>query len=126
MELTKDRSGTQMLGDLTETPAQRVAELKRRKKPYVEESFRPDEREHASSQGWQFVRENKSSDRWRKPRSVDEQLENEFWRLLYDFGYPRLNIGRTFQITVVHDEHVTKQIDVFAIDDETIIVAECK
>jgi len=60
--------------------------------------------------------------------SSTNQLENEFWHLLYEFGYPTLNIGRSFQVVVAdkQDGTVTKQIDVFGYDDETVIIGECK
>jgi DNA sulfur modification protein DndB len=123
-----DKTKAAPLGNLAETPAKRLAEFKRRKKLYVEQNFRQDEREHAISSGWELIRENKSNDRYRKLRTIDEQLENEFWRLLYEFGYPVLNEGRNFQLNVVDrsDRTVAKQIDVFAYDSQTIILAECK
>jgi len=116
------------IGEVADTPAKRVAEYKKRRKPYLERTFRPDENEYAQAQGWELVRENKASFRYRKLREFDEQLENEFWRLLYEFGYPTLNIGRSFQIVVAdkQDGTVTKQIDVFGHDDETVIIGECK
>jgi DNA sulfur modification protein DndB len=119
---------TMPIGELADTPAKRVLEYKRRRKPYLERTFRPDEAEYAQSQGWELVRENKTSVRYRKLRNIDEQLENEFWRLLYEFGYHTLNIGRNFQIVIAdkQDGTVTKQVDVFSYDEETIIVAECK
>ncbi|WP_225768704.1 DGQHR domain-containing protein [Inquilinus sp. Marseille-Q2685] len=116
-----------MIGELTDTSAKRIAEYKRRRKPYIEQTFQLDEQEDALSQGWELVRENKASLRYRKIRDADEQLENEFWRLLYDFGYPKLSVGRNFNVLVSKkpDIELTKNIDVFAYDNETIIVAEC-
>jgi len=66
--------------------------------------------------------------RYQKLKLHDVQLENEFWCLLYSFGYPNLNIGRNFQIEITTSGRttVTKQIDVFAYDDETVVVSECK
>jgi len=75
------------IGELADTPAKRVAEHKKRRKPYLERTFRPDESDYAQPQGWELVRENKASFRYRKLREIDEQLENEFWRLLHEFGY---------------------------------------
>ena len=54
-------------------------------------------------------------------------LENRFWSVLYRFGYAELNTGRRFKIVVGKGGEATeKQIDVFAKDDETVVVAECK
>jgi DNA sulfur modification protein DndB len=117
-----------MLGELATTNAARVTEYKARKTRYDQRTFRKDEAEYAIAEGWEFVRENQNSDRYQKLKPHDEQLENEFWCLLYNFGYPNLNIGRNFQIEVTSNKRVTvsKQIDVFAYDHETIVVAECK
>ena len=117
-----------MLGELATTNAARVTEYRSRKTRYDQRTFRRDESEYAISEGWEFVRENQNSDRYQKLKLHDEQLENEFWCLLYNFGYPNLNIGRNFQIEVTSNKRVTvsKQVDVFGYDHETIIVAECK
>jgi DNA sulfur modification protein DndB len=117
-----------MLGELTTSSADAIVEYRRRKRAHIEQTFRQDEREYALSQGWTLVRENAQSLRFQKLRGIDEQLENEFWRLLYELGYPTLSVGRNFQITIASKDEgdVTKQIDVFAYDHETIIVAECK
>ncbi len=48
--------------------------------------------------------------------------------LLFKLGYPELSDGRNFTIRIERKgaEPLQKQIDVFAKDDETVIVAECK
>ena len=117
-----------MLGELATTDAARISEYKLRKTRYDQKTFRRDESEFATSEGWELVRENQASDRYQKLKSHGEQLENEFWCLLYKFGYPNLNIGRNFYIEITSNNRVTvsKQIDVFGYDDETIVVAECK
>ncbi len=117
-----------MLGELATTAQARAAEYRVRKSRYNQKSFRKDEAEHAISEGWELVRENQNTDRYQKIKPHDEQLENEFWCLAYSFGYPNLNVGRNFQIEVTKDARTTvsKQIDVFAFDSETIVIAECK
>jgi DNA sulfur modification protein DndB len=117
-----------MLGELATTNAARVTEYKARKTRYDQRTFRRDEAEFASSEGWELVRENQNSDRYQRLKPHYEQLENEFWCLLYNFGYASLNVGRKFQIEVTSNKRVTvsKQVDVFGYDQETIIVAECK
>src|SRR5947209_9759113 len=43
-------------------------------------------------------------------------------------GYPELSDGRSFNVRIERKgaEPLRKQVDVFAKDDETVIVAECK
>jgi DNA sulfur modification protein DndB len=117
-----------MLGKLTDSAQARVAEFKARKTRFDQRTFRKDEADYAKSEGWELVRENVATLRFQKLRSPDLQLENEAWILLYQFGYPALNVGRDFTIEVASDRSTTvaKQIDVFAYDDETVIVCECK
>jgi len=117
-----------MLGEIASTESARISEYRIRKGRYEQKTFRKDEAEFAASEGWELVRENQSSLRYQRLRSHDAQLENEFWCLLYSFGYPNLNVGRKFQIelTASGKTTVSKQIDVMGFDDETIIIAECK
>ncbi|MGG5817671.1 DGQHR domain-containing protein [Falsiroseomonas sp. HW251] len=78
--------------------------------------------------GWELVRENQNTDRYQKLKPHDEQLENEFWCLAYQMGYEHLSVGRGFQIEVANNKQgtVSKQIDVFAYDSQTVLVVECK
>jgi hypothetical protein len=117
-----------IIGELTDSPAKRISEYKRRRKSYIEQNFRPEEEAEAVVQGWSLKRENKADNRYRKDRDIEENVANEFWRLLYDFGYPRLNTSRKFhlQIQIKKDETRLKDFDIFAYDSETIIVAECR
>jgi DNA sulfur modification protein DndB len=96
-----------MLGELATTNAARVTEYKARKTRYDQRTFRRDESEYAISDGWELVRENQNSDRYQKLKPHDEQIENEFWCLLYNFGYPNLNVGRNFQIEITSNKRVT-------------------
>ncbi|MEA2165647.1 MAG: sulfur modification protein DndB [Thermoanaerobaculia bacterium] len=78
--------------------------------------------------GWKVEKRLALKVRLRRLKNADERLENRFWYLLYRLGYAELNQSRDFQITI--ERHGAKahlkQIDVFAKDDETVIVAECK
>ena len=61
-------------------------------------------------------------------KAFDERLENKLWCLLYRMGYKDMNQGHNFKIRYKRKdgEYDEKQIDVFAKDDETIVIAECK
>jgi len=112
---------------IASTAGERRAEYGKRRKSYNEESFPFELQERREAEGWTVSRTNKNSVRMRLDRSVGEQLENRFWSVLYLFGYHDLNIGRHFKIPVKSQgAGLTKQIDVFAKDDETVIIAECK
>ena len=106
----------------------RRAEFGRRKKFYVEKTINPKLIEEYEKEGWIHVTDLKSGAKMKKAKSHDEVLENRIWCILYQLGYPLLNAGRKFSIEIANrnDKIVTKQVDVFAKDDETVVVAECK
>ena len=116
-----------MLGDLVKDFGEKRAEYARRSKPYDEETIEPPLRATREADGWSLQRENKTSLRMRRPKRFDEVIENRFWNILYRFGYIELNKGRHFRVVVGKGEDaIEKQVDVFAKDDETIVIAECK
>ena len=116
-----------MLENLATTIAERKSEYSKRSKSFDEESFEKELRQAREAEDWTVLRENNATFRMRRPKSYDEVLENRFWGVLYRFGYSDLNIGRSFKIPVGQGEDGTqKQIDVFAKDAETVVIAECK
>ena len=78
--------------------------------------------------GWDLEKELTRKTRLKRPLTIDAQLENRMWTLLYQMGYQELNSGRNFTIQIERKgaESIRKQIDVFAKDEETVVVAECK
>jgi hypothetical protein len=80
------------------------------------------------AEGWIYIKDLKTGVKMRKSRTHDKLLENRVWCMLYQLGYPVLNSGRRFDIRIAGSDGkpVTKQIDVFAKDDETVIIFECK
>ena len=76
------------------------------------------------AEGWRTVRKNAKSTRMAKAKPADEQLEDEVWSILAQMGFKEMSEGRQFMIAV-EDGLPPRQIDVFAKDDETVIIAEC-
>jgi DNA sulfur modification protein DndB len=78
--------------------------------------------------GWHVEKQMKRVTKVRRDKVIDERLENRFWMLLFKMGYLEMNEGRKFTIRIERKgaEPLRKQIDVFAKDDETVVVAECK
>lgn len=99
-----------------------------RRKVFDERSVSPDALAEYESQGWQVDRQLKRLTRVKKEKALDERLENRFWMLLVKMGYPEVSDGRNFTVCIERRgaEPLQKQIDVFAKDDETVIIAECK
>lgn len=116
-----------MIGELVKEFGEKRAEYTRRSKPYDEETVEVPLRSAREADGWYLQRENQNSLRMRRPKRFDEVIENRFWNILYRFGYAELNKGRRFRVAVGKGADATeKQVDVFAKDDETIVIAECK
>lgn len=115
------------LTSLTLTSTERGTEFRRRNRLFEEKTVGPGAASDYEPLGWTVAKTNQSSVRMRREREADEVLENRFWCCLYRLGYPELNQGRQFKIPLSDaKDAVSKQVDVFARDDETVIVAECK
>ncbi|MBB3391609.1 DGQHR domain-containing protein [Rhizobium sp. BK275] len=115
-----------MLGELLKDFGAKRAEHTRRSKLYDEESVSVSLQASREADGWAVQRTNKGSVRMRRSRHFDEILENRFWNILYRFGYSELNKGRPFYVTIGKGENnIEQQVDVFAKDDETIVIAKC-
>jgi DNA sulfur modification protein DndB len=107
---------------------QKSREAVKRRKPFDYQTIPESELEELQKQGWAKDRVLSKRIRIKRPIQIDQKLENRFWMLLFKLGYPELNQGRSFSILLERKgaESLKKQIDVFAKDEETVIVAECK
>lgn len=78
-------------------------------------------------EGWEeFGTPLKTKTRLRKPKSHNVQFEDDIWCQLYRLGYRRLNVDETFCLPFSPNKEDKKQIDVVAIDDESVLLVECK
>ncbi len=104
--------------------------IRERKKSYKEKKIWRKVLEEEKGEGWEFSRDDKKKpDKiWvAKEKPADEQFENRLWVLFAQMGFTQLNRDRQFNISYSSQgsDH-SKQIDVFAVDDETVLVIECK
>jgi len=106
----------------------RSREAVKRRNAFDVKSVPESEVEEALALGWLKERSSGKRVRLKRPKVLDEKLENRFWMLMFKLGYPELSSGRQFSVLLERKGAGTlrKQIDVFAKDDETVIVAECK
>ncbi len=118
----------ELFGPLLTEPSKIKREAVRRRNLFEEKAITAPEIPAFETDGWQVDRKLKRSIRVKRAKGIDERLENRFWMLLARLGYPEINSGRKFKIVIERKgaEPLTKQVDVFAKDDETVIVAECK
>ena len=108
--------------DITSVKKQKLAKYE-----YIK--IKPEELERKESEGWSFERKYKASIKMKRgiKLSDDEAFENRVWILLANLGFSCLNANRHFKLPYSEkDDNLTQQIDVFAADDESIIIVECK
>lgn len=102
-------------------------EYRRRNSKFDQRRVRDELLSEALADGWQVHKKHKNVAVVRRDRKIDERLENLWWVLLYKMGYKDLNSGRQFRVKFTRKGvRGEKQIDVFASDDETVIITECK
>ncbi len=100
---------------------------RKRRQVCVFEKFEPELQEKREQEGWKVDRALKTLVRMKKPKPLDEQFEDEVWDLFASMGFEYMNKDRHLAIPYSASDHkLTKQIDVFAVDKETIIFVECK
>lgn len=100
-----------------------------RKKDYVFQKQRADALPSLQDDGWEYVStyKDKRYIRVQKQKPLGERFENKVWQMLYNMGYPKMNKDNKFVISYSKtDPNLTQQIDVFAVDNETAIIIECK
>ena len=76
--------------------------------------------------GWKVCKQYKTTTRMQKQKSLDMAFEDDVWTLFARMGFLFLNKDRNFRLPYSNDEKLTQQIDVFAADEETILIIECK
>ena len=78
-------------------------------------------------EGWEaFGAPLKTKTRLRKPKSHNVQFEDDVWCQLYRLGYRQLNVDETFCLPFSPSKEDKKQIDIVAIDNDSVLLVECK
>ena len=111
------------------SPSEVPNAMRERKKNYFEKTTWRVALEQEGKEGWIFFKDTKNPDKVKvhKDKSVHEIFENRLWVLFASMGFNTLNRDQSFTIEYSQkDENHSKQIDVFAADDETVLVVECK
>ncbi len=124
----KGESSEALLWPILDKESDLRKEFRKRNPKFNQKRIKSQELESYLDDGWVSHKRAKSVVTIRRDKKIDERLENLWWVLLYKMGYTELNSGRNFRIRFQRRNDIIgeKQIDVFASDDETVIVAECK
>jgi DNA sulfur modification protein DndB len=102
------------------------AETRRRLSPYAFETVTTKLVEDYEEDGWVLDRRNKVSVRMRKPKPHDRAFEDRVWATFAKLHFTSMNRDRHFKIQYGKQPNENKQIDVFAADEEVVLVVECK
>ena len=102
---------------------------KNRRNPFIERKDYTSAKEDIESEGWVAISQlsNPKYTKYRKEKPSGKQFEDSVWMMFYNMGFYAMN--KDDQFRVVNDPNnpaLTKQIDVFAVEDEIIFVIECK
>jgi len=63
----------------------------------------------------------------KKDKPYDELFEDKVWLLFANLGFTNMNVDRSFKMQYdFQNPDITQQIDIFAADDETVLIVECK
>ncbi len=78
-------------------------------------------------EGWEINGEPlKTKTKIRKAKAHSKNFEDDIWCQFYNLGYRTLNYDENFVLPFSKNEEDKKQIDIIAVNDETILLVECK
>ena len=100
-----------------------------RRRTYIAKTDRISALDELAEEGWYKVRTYKDPKKVgvRKEKPVGEVFEDKVWILFASLGFTDMNLDDGFKIQYdSKNSQITQQIDVFAANDETVIVVECK
>lgn len=118
---------TPYLAPIISSPETLRAEYRLRRDAYEFTSIARTDETLYLAKGWELHTPGATRVRLRRPKSHFELLEDRIWILLYKLGYPVLSGHNfTFKCNTTDAVGGKRKIQVFAKDDETCFVVECK
>lgn len=126
--LTHDTNNpAEALSPLIDNESKLITEYRRRRKVYDEKSVHPSDAEKEKYNGWVVQRHGKRATRLKRQKNIYRLLEDRIWCLVYTMDYRALS-GANFKLTFerANGSAGTKQVDVYAEDEDTVLVVECK
>ena len=106
-----------------------VSAKNKRKNMFIVDKQRKSALPELEEEGWEYIQDYADSRfiKVRKEKPFDEKFEDKVWMMFYQMGFTYMNKDRNFKMEYdFHNPNLTQQIDVFAADDETILIVECK
>lgn len=100
-----------------------------RNKPFRTDKQRRSALPELETEGWTLFKEYKDPKfiSVKQDKPFYEQFEDKVWLLFANLGFTTMNSDNTFKMSYdFQNPNFTQQIDVFAADEETVIIVECK
>ncbi|MEI6080692.1 MAG: hypothetical protein WCQ53_08680, partial [bacterium] len=102
-------------------------QLNTRRKPYEEKNEKKALKEELLSDGWEVVKEFKTTYKYRKQKSFHQYFQDRLWCLAAMMGFSTLNNDNYLLLPCNKNTSIPgRQVDVLAADDETVLIIECK
>jgi DNA sulfur modification protein DndB len=102
-------------------------EIRKRRDSFVYETIKKQRLKEYEDDGWDILKETANKYRVRKAKAHDILFEDRVWALFARLGFDLMNKDRHLKIQYSKQKEVPgKQIDVFAMDNETVLLTECK
>ncbi len=78
--------------------------------------------------GWEFLSDfkNPKKVKVKKDKPQDEIFEDTVWTMFANLGFSAMNRDKHFVMSYGAASAQTQQVDVFAVDEETVVFVECK
>lgn len=103
------------------------AQKKNRRSDYLSESIPLSEISAREKNGWTVCKYYKQTALVNKKKPQDMAFEDHVWNIFADMGFHCMNKNRKLELPYDKSNvKLTKQIDVFAVDDECVLLIECK
>lgn len=107
-------------------------ELKRAKRerntPFYTKTIFRSSLEDEAEDGWEFLSDfkNPKKVKVKKDKPQDEVFEDTVWTMFANLGFSSMNRDKHFVMSYGPASAQTQQVDVFAVDEETVLFVECK
>ncbi|MBL1437563.1 MAG: DGQHR domain-containing protein [Rhodobacteraceae bacterium] len=123
-----DPAEAQLLKEKITTDVSQLGRLfKSKSSKYQERSVDHALVEDLLKEGWEEYGKTLKTKTWlRKLKSHNVQFEDDIWCQLHRLGYRCLNINGNFKLPFGKSDADKKQIDVIAVNDDSILLIECK
>ncbi len=103
-----------------------IKSARKRSVKYTYKTAPKEELEKWTDQGWmKYGRSSKTRVRLKKEKNIGPAFEDQIWSIFYKMGFSEMNHHSNFSIPRF-DTGTTKQIDVFAREEQCICLVECK